>query len=62
MNNSAMREFTEKDLLHDLLTLEKDIVKTYGSFIVEVCCEHLRAYLMTTLKTGRMTSLTVLIA
>ena len=33
---------TDKDMLHDLLVLEKDIVKSYASYMVEASCENLR--------------------
>ncbi len=33
---------TEKDMLTDILVLEKDIVKTYASYIIESSCENLR--------------------
>mgnify|MGYP001317448311 CR=1 FL=1 len=34
--------FKEKDLLQDMLVLEKDIVKYYGSYLVEASCPKLR--------------------
>jgi len=34
--------FQEKDLLQDILVLEKDIVKSYGSYLVEASCPNLR--------------------
>ena len=36
---------TEKDMLSDILVLEKDMVKTYASYINEVSCENLRGLL-----------------
>ena len=33
---------TEKDMLQDILVLEKDLIKTYASFITEASCENLR--------------------
>ena len=33
---------TEKDMLQDILVLEKDLVKTYASYITEASCENLR--------------------
>ena len=33
---------TEKDMLQDILVLEKDIVKTYASYLIEASCENLR--------------------
>ena len=41
---------TEKDMLSDILVLEKDLVKTYASYINEVSCEKLRGVLMKNLK------------
>ncbi|HEY8443981.1 MAG TPA: spore coat protein [Clostridia bacterium] len=37
-----MSTFKEKDMLQDLLVLEKDIVKAYGSYLVEASCPKLR--------------------
>ncbi|HEY8389848.1 MAG TPA: spore coat protein [Clostridia bacterium] len=34
--------FQEKDLLQDMLVLEKDIVRNYASYIVEASCPKLR--------------------
>lgn len=36
---------TEKDMLQDILVLEKDIVKTYASYLIETSCENLRELL-----------------
>ena len=36
---------TEKDMLQDILVLEKDIVKTYASYLIETSCENLREVL-----------------
>ena len=33
---------TEKDMLQDILVLEKDILKTYASYLTETSCENLR--------------------
>ena len=33
---------TEKDMLQDILVLEKDIMKTYASYMTEASCENLR--------------------
>jgi spore coat protein CotF len=40
----------EKDILQDILVLEKDIVKSYGSFLVESDCPNLRTLLGNNLK------------
>jgi spore coat protein F len=37
-----MSNLKEKDLLQDLLVLEKDIVKYYGNYLVEASCPKLR--------------------
>ncbi|NLC17311.1 MAG: spore coat protein [Clostridiales bacterium] len=37
-----MGNLTEKDMLHDMLVLEKDIVKYYGSYLIEASCPELR--------------------
>ena len=36
---------TEKDMLQDILVLEKDILKTYASYLTETSCENLRTVL-----------------
>jgi len=41
---------TEKDMLQDILVLEKDIVKTYASYLIETSCENLRTVLQKNLK------------
>ncbi len=41
---------TEKDMLQDILVLEKDIVKTYASYLIEASCENLRGVLSKNLK------------
>jgi spore coat protein CotF len=41
---------TEKDMLQDILVLEKDIVKTYGSYLIEASCPNLRNILTKNLK------------
>lgn len=38
-------QMEEKDILQDILVLEKDIVKTYGSYIIESSCEKMRSLL-----------------
>ncbi|MDR3318890.1 MAG: spore coat protein [Clostridiales bacterium] len=35
----------EKDILQDILVLEKDIVKSYGSFLIESSCPKMRTLL-----------------
>ena len=40
---TSTNSLSEKDMLTDILTLEKDIMKTYGSLMTEVSCENLRA-------------------
>ena len=47
---NAMTGFTERDMLQDLLMTEKNIVKTYGGFIVETSCENLRGVLNANIK------------
>ncbi len=42
--------FTEKDMLQDILVLEKDIVKTYGSYIIESSCPKMRTVLNNNMK------------
>lgn len=39
------KAMTEKDMLQDILVLEKDIVKTYASYLIETSCENLRELL-----------------
>ena len=46
----TMTQLTDKDMLHDLLVLEKDIVKTYASYMIETSCEKLRNVLNKNLK------------
>ena len=41
---------TEKDMLTDILVLEKDMVKTYASYLIETSCENLRTVLSKNLK------------
>ena len=42
---NTLNSLTEKDMLQDILTLEKDIVKTYASYLTETSCENLRELL-----------------
>lgn len=51
--------FKEQDLLHDLLVLEKDIVKNYGGYIVEASCSKLRNTLHGNLKAQSQDQFTV---
>jgi spore coat protein CotF len=46
----ATINMTEKDMLSDMLVLEKSIVKTYGSYLVETSCEKLRNVLNKNMK------------
>lgn len=40
----------EKDMLHDLLVIEKDLVKNYGNYLTEAACPKLRTTLNNNLK------------
>lgn len=45
-----MTGLVEKDILQDILVLEKDIVKSYGSYVIESSCPKLRTLLHNNMK------------
>ncbi|GHV01336.1 hypothetical protein FACS1894211_10840 [Clostridia bacterium] len=47
---TATAALAEKDMLQDILVLEKDMVKTYGHYLIEVSCPNLRNVLTKNLK------------
>ena len=47
---TASINLTEKDMLQDILTLEKDIMKTYASMLCESSCEKMRGVLQKNLE------------
>lgn len=45
MNQNPAAKLSDEDMINDLLTQEKNIVKGYGTFITEASCANLRQVL-----------------